>query len=127
MTFIIILSRVGILSYVKFPKNFCKYLSLSNKFNVVIGILILYFNTTGLPGKRAFLLIFFPQTDLPRASISPTGVNVSSFLAFTESDNFAPNILVSKTKPRFSLIGLSLQQILNCFMKYGRICLLEKY
>jgi hypothetical protein len=64
---------------------------------------------------------------LLKAPISPTAVNVSGFLSFTESAFVAPNILVSKTKSKFSVIVMLLQQILNCFMKLAVYFYQEKY
>jgi hypothetical protein len=87
------------------PKNLGKYLSLSNKLNIVIGILIKYLTVIAVLILRLLRLIYYPQ---PAFSLSPIaaigipdgtrlgiGVNVSSFLDFIESGIVASNILVS--------------------------------
>jgi hypothetical protein len=87
---------------------------LSNKLKVVIGILISYVILREVLLLTPAKLIYLPQTDLSPLSIKLTGVYTSGFLGFIKSDIVAPNILVSYTKSKFSVIVVSLQQILNC-------------
>jgi hypothetical protein len=51
-----------------------------------------------------------------KGAIFDIGVYVSGFVDFIESAIVGPNILVSYSIYKVSIIVLSLQQILNCFM-----------
>jgi hypothetical protein len=108
----IILSSVGIISNVQFSKKVDKYLSLSNKLNVIIGILIKYLTVTVVLLLRFLRLIYCQQAAVslsatatvgsPDGTELAIGVYVSGLLDFIESIIVAPNLLVSYIKSKFS-------------------------
>jgi hypothetical protein len=69
-------------------------------------------NITLMQGNRSTII-----NDISNLDNNMSAVKICGFFIFVASGILAPNILVSYTKSKFSVIVLSLQQILNCFMK----------